>query len=223
MKWTDAVCLRFEIELESGTRIGGGQESLEIGAAVDANLNIIRDPVTNEPYIPGSSLKGKLRSTLELIYGLSREGEPCKCGQANCPVCKIFGAHMKPDSECAPTRIIVRDAPLTSDSRARYHELLRGGKEPIETKTENIIDRKQGTARHPRTGERVAPGMRFDGQIILHIYEGDDDARMVGTIKQALKAVEEFSGIGASVSRGYGKVRFHNIQEQKTRLADFAR
>ena len=79
-KWTHVVEMKFEIELLDGMRIGGAGGGLEIGG-VDPNLTAIKDPMSGEPYVPGSSLKGKLRSTLEKEHGLSRDGRPCGCGK----------------------------------------------------------------------------------------------------------------------------------------------
>ena len=73
MKWTHIVRLRLVIDLVDGTRIGGSGGGLEIGGNVDANLAVLRSPVNDEPYIPGSSLKGKLRSTLEKEEGKGQD------------------------------------------------------------------------------------------------------------------------------------------------------
>lgn len=54
------------IDVRTGLHIGGGGETLEIGGL---DKGVVRDPVTNQPYIPGSSLKGKLRSILERLEG----------------------------------------------------------------------------------------------------------------------------------------------------------
>lgn len=50
------------LECVTGTRIGGTQEKFEIGGIDNP---VIKDPLTDLPYIPGSSLKGKLRHLLE--------------------------------------------------------------------------------------------------------------------------------------------------------------
>lgn len=218
MKWTHVRRLKFTIELVDGGRIGGSGGGLEIGG-VDANLTAIRNPVNGQPYIPGSSLKGKLRSTLEKIYGKGQDGKPCRCGLVTCEVCPIFGAHMNPRSECAPTRIVVRDAQLSARSIEEWNKRSNEGLPVFELKTENIVDRKSGAAEHPRTGERVLPGSKFDGEILLHVYQGDKDEQQMKNILKGLHVIEEFSALGAGGSRGSGRVKFDSIKEEKIELA----
>src|SRR5437763_1333805 len=182
MKWEKIVRLKFDLKLEEGTRIGGSGGGLEIGELVDANLSAIRNPANNEFYIPGSSLKGKLRSVLERELGrFSHDGrfsstgkEPCCCGELDCPICKIFGAHRNTQPKCGVTRIVVRDASMSDQARNTFQEAEKSGKPTVELKTENVINRISGAAEHPRTGERMLPGMVFDGESLLHVYEGDD-------------------------------------------------
>lgn len=216
-KWKEIVRLKFEIEAVEGLRVGGSGGGLEIGG-VDANLSVIRNPVTGEPYLPGSSLKGKLRSALEKELGKALGGDPCKCGAADCLVCTVFGAHMRPGAPSAPTRIVVRDAPLTQESRKSFREAVAVGTPAFEEKTENIIDRKGGMAKRPRTGERVPPGTAFDAEIILHIYEGDDATALTKFVRHGLGIIQEASSLGASGSRGYGKVRFQNLKVETKKL-----
>ena len=213
-KWQQVVRLTFQIKLAEGTRIGGSGSGLDIGEVVEPNLMAIRNPATGEFYIPGSSLKGKLRCLLERELGKSDGGEPCTCGEKSCLVCTVFGAHKKTKPPCAPTRIVVRDAPMTDESRKRFVEDQRTGRPTIEEKTENIINRSSGAAEHPRTGERVLPETTFDGEILIHIYEEDPAAKLVQFVRHGLGIVQAASSIGASGSRGYGKVQFENVAEK---------
>jgi len=226
MKLKEIIQLDFQIEVVDGLRIGGSGGELEIGGAVDANLNAIRDPITQDPYIPGSSLKGKLRSLLEKIYktydppqrgGKEQSDSPCGCGKPDCLVCTIFGAHMNTNSLCAPTRITVRDAHLAPESQARG--------QLFEQKTENIVDRKSGAAEHPRTGERIPPGARFDAHIILRIFDHDLDQKKtddyIGAIQQALGLLEGADSLGASGTRGYGTIKIQNPCITRKSVSEF--
>lgn len=215
MKWEKIVRFTFRIVCEEGLQIRGSGGGLEIGG-IEPNLMVIRSPVTDEPYIPGSSLKGKLRSVLEKAEGKVKDGGPCTCGQRDCLICTLFGAHMNPGAHSSPTRIVVRDARLAEASRATFQQSLKAGKPFFEEKTENIVDRKSGTAKHPRTGERVPPGTVFDGEILLHVYQGDDPAKMESFVRRGLGLIEKASSLGASGSRGYGKVRFENFKSEVT-------
>lgn len=154
------------IHLKTGLHIGGGTESIEIGGIDNP---VIKDPRTGYPYIPGSSLKGKMRSLLELKYGkYESKGEPCKCGK--CFICKIFGNTTK-DSEVSITRAIFRDAFLTQDSIAmiKKRNILA-----TEAKVENSINVLTGPAENPRTSERAIAGLEFEFEINLRLLEGDD-------------------------------------------------
>jgi CRISPR-associated protein Csm3 len=191
------------ITCETGLRIGGSKEDIEIGGMENP---IIRHPISDEPYIPGSSLKGKVRSLLEQKYGLvTATGEPCGCGK--CMVCRVFGPHKNPRHTLGPTRILVRDAGLTADSRQRL-ERAKEGKAIFyaEVKTENIVNRLTGTAEHPRTLERVPAGTDFDFEIAVRIFEGDDEGEIMELIDEGLSLLEQ-DYLGSSGSRGYGKVK----------------
>jgi CRISPR-associated protein Csm3 len=191
-----------------GLRIGGNPPFLEEGGAAD--FTVIRNPINGEPYIPGSSLKGRLRAMLEKVEGKGREGDPCNCGRKDCLVCLIFGAHKRPQSESSPTRIIVRDAPLTAESSRKLRELEAGGKSLIEEKGENLVDRDKGTAEHPRFQERVWDA-EFQMEILMHVYDGDEPVKMLEFVRKGLGLEQEIGALGAGVSRGSGQVRFENI------------
>jgi len=237
MKLQEIVQLDFEILVVDGLRIGGGGGDLEIGATIEGNLAVVRDAATDEPYIPGSSLKGKLRSLAEKVDGtfeMSRDrppqrlplndGSPCKCGSNLCRVCPIYGAHMNTRAECAPTRIKVRDAHFTPPYRLEYEKKLKESGQYLEHKTENLVNRKSGTAEHPRTGERVPPGARFAARIILHIYDSDQNrkAGFLASINQALGLLENADSLGASGSRGFGAIKLENLSSKTTKVADVA-
>src|SRR3990172_325772 len=102
LKLDKHVCVSGTLTCKTGTRIGGSKEDIEIGG-VDSP--IIRDPVTRLPYVPGSSLKGKLRSLLEYKHGkIGPDGRPCGCALETCLVCRIFGPHLKPNHGLGPSR-----------------------------------------------------------------------------------------------------------------------
>lgn len=199
----------------TGIAIKGVDNELGIGGA---DSEVIKNPLTNEPYLPGSSLKGKMRSQLERKYGAKKfdrrsnaavdtEEEPCGCGEKSCPICTVFGAHFNTRAKSAPTRIIVRDCPMTEEFRRELQTLPLERGSYLEVKGENIIDRRQGLAKSPRFMERVPAGASFELHIKLQIFEGDDEARLRGLVEEGLRMVED-SCLGGSGSRGYGQVKF---------------
>jgi len=190
---------------KTGMRIGGSKEDIEIGG-VDSP--IIRDPVSRLPYVPGSSLKGKLRSLLEYKEGkVGQDGMPCTCGRPECKVCVVFGPHRNTRHTLGPTRIIVRDAFITHDSRVELEKLRERGIDYAEIKHENIINRVTGVAadRGLRAGERVPANTKFDFAIHVRIFGGDDEAAILGFIEEGLKGLES-EYLGGSGTRGYGWV-----------------
>ncbi|WP_266097331.1 type III-A CRISPR-associated RAMP protein Csm3 [Candidatus Thiothrix anitrata] len=77
-----------------------------------------------------------------------------------------------------------------------------------ETKMENTIDRIQGVAQHPRNTERVPAGAEFDFKLTLKVHDGEDLSDM---LFQGLKLIE-LTGLGGSLSRGYGKIEFVDLK-----------
>ena len=153
---TKHVRIHGTLTCKTGLRIGGTAGEVEIGGMDNP---LIRDPVTQYPYVPGSSLKGKLRSLMEYKLGkIDQRGTPCGCVQPTCLVCTVFGPHMKPNHDLGPTRIIVRDASLSEESIPALNQLLEQGLPRAEVKSENTINRRTGVALNPRTQERVPAG-----------------------------------------------------------------
>lgn len=217
MKLIKMVTVKGTIKCVTGLAIRGMNSELSIGGA---DSEVVKNPLTGEPYIPGSSLKGKIRSQLERINGMKDRRQtpindkPCGCGQKSCPICTIFGAHMNPGAQSAPTRIIVRDCVMTDAFRKVIDELPAERGSYLEVKAENMIKRNTGTAEAPRFMERVPAGAEFTLEIVLQIFQGDDEQRMLEYVKEGLSLVEQ-SYLGGSGSRGYGQVKFTYDVETK--------
>ncbi len=202
------------IVCRTGLRIGGAAESLAIGSL---DNTVIRHPLTEEPYIPGSSLKGKVRTLLEYRYDRRDrhnqtkgqtdrdDGGPCECGL--CLICRVFGAHKNPHHRLGPTRALFRDALLHDTSRQELREALSAkGILFAEVKVENRVRRTTGIAEHPRTQERVPAGTMFHFDISVRIFDDDDEAAIIGLLKEGLTLLQQ-DYLGASGSRGYGQIQ----------------
>ena len=214
------VFIEATIVAKTGLHIGGSGSDLEIGGL---DKEVVRNPLTKRPYIPGSSLRGKMRSLLEKLKGLPQNKSINKikihtCEDPNafsqCPVCTIFGIPA-PDKvekwEGMPTisRLVVRDAELT-DKSAEDLQDARTDLLYAELKTEVAIDRVTSAAT-PRTMERVPAGAVFGPtELVFSVYEAADYDRLK-TVIDALQLVED-DYLGGSGSRGYGKVEFTNIK-----------
>ena len=210
MKLENIYKIEGKITIITGLHIGAGSDTMEIGGM---DQPIIKHPITEAPYVPGSSIKGKMRSLLETRYFIDRDatrkflttGKPCNCGEADCPACTIFGNTAK-DPNTGPTRIVVRDANLTTE----FQDKFNSGNLPMEVKHENTIDRVKGTAMHPRPLERVPAGVQFDFNISLKQYE-DDTADLKDYVLKGLKMIE-LDALGGNSSRGCGQVRFDDLK-----------
>ena len=200
------VKLTGTIELLSGLHIGGGDDTMKIGGI---DNGVIKDVNTDKPYIPGSSLKGKMRSLLEwncrvVGYGdgspfnskiLSKIPEPDKKEAET--LLKLFGDK---EGEFGITRINVGDCALSQTS----DDMVLS-----EAKYENVINRQKGTAEHPRQTERVPAGVKFNFDIRIKVLDDEDsEEEFVNMVKKGFELIES-DYLGGSGSRGYGRVKFH--------------
>lgn len=215
------VGISGSIRLLSGLHIGAGKDTIEIGGIDNP---VVKHPHTNDPYIPGSSIKGRLRFLLEWAFDSIRaDGHPWGTGHdmekipANPgdPIIRIFGSPIGKDHwSGGPTRLIVRDAMLDRDWRAKA--VARGW--PLtEDKTEVVIDRIAGKAHDrvgPRQTERVPEGAEFTFDMVFRVYDtGDGGARDEQCLNWLLAGLSllEQDALGGSGSRGYGRVRFEGL------------
>jgi len=207
------ITLKGEIEVLSGLHIGGGDDTMKIGGI---DNQVIKDINTHKPYIPASSIKGKMRSLLEWHIGVVGIGDGKPFGSQLLTnaifndskkkydaknLIKLFGdSNAKSTGEYGITRISVGDC-----------KLIDNGLIVSEAKYENVIDRKKGTAEHPRQTERVPAGVKFVFDIKLKIINeiGDDEQAFKDMIQKGLELIEN-DYLGGNGSRGYGRVSFSN-------------
>ena len=190
------------ITLKTGLHIGGTNAALNIGGP---DKFVVRNPVNNIPYIPGSSLKGKMRALIELANGcatITSRGEAKASEEPTSVSGQLFGVATGKDNN-KPSRLIVRDAEMDTS----HPEMFENTDLPYtESKTEVAIDRVTARA-NPRTFERVPAGAKFKVNMVLNIYEGEDEQRLRTTLKQAIELLEN-DYLGGNGSRGYGQVAF---------------
>lgn len=201
------------IVLLTGTRVGGSDTGISIGGLDNP---VIRNPLTGEPYLPGSSLKGKMRALMERLkrkelkssHGSGKNKvRRHECSDKNCEICRLFGSSPKEGDEKIniPSRIIVRDAHLTEESKESL-EKMETDAPYTEWKMENALDRITCHA-SPRSFERVPAGAEFYFEIIYTAEVEKDIEEDLKNIFTALELIEE-DYLGSSGSRGYGKVKF---------------
>ncbi len=209
------LLLTSEILVVTGLRIGGAGTGLEIGG-VD-NI-VVRNPLSNEPCIPGSSVKGKLRSLLDKELGnelnktIGRGVRIHECEKpddySKCVVCRLFG--VAGEREFAmPSRIYVRDVALTPESRQQLDQ-IRTDLPFTEVKWEAAIDRITSAA-VPRQMERVPAGAVFGPfELVFNAYEDRDVSELFPRFLHALALLED-DYLGGQGTRGSGKIAFQNM------------
>ncbi len=205
------VVIGGELECVTGLHVGGNRDSLAVGGP---DLPVARDPATRLPIIPGSSLKGRLRSLLEMLRGkvrFERGDAPQRDGEPD-EIDLLFGVPHG-GGRSGPTRLVVRDA-LPADQQKRSSErstldwwrMLDTDGLGTEVKAENAINRVTAAA-HPRQVERVLAGSRFKLEFVLSVYDfRPDEERLVKDLLVALSLLED-AHLGGHGSRGYGRVR----------------
>jgi CRISPR-associated protein Csm3 len=227
LKLIGKLILEGELICDTGLHIGAGKGSLEIGGADNP---VVKDAF-GSPYVPGSSLRGRLRCLIEqsagmavpseLVYLSKRKGQEVRVHQSDRPddeICLLFGrspGRMERVSGepldatvATPARLAVYDAPLVDES---ITESMRENldDELTEVKSENAIDRITSQA-NPRTLERVPAGARFRIRMVLDVL-CEEDKVLLARVIEGLRLLEDDS-LGGGGSRGSGRVRFSNLR-----------
>jgi CRISPR-associated protein Csm3 len=227
LKLQGKLMLDADLVCATGLHIGAGKGSLEIGGADNP---VVKDS-QGRPYIPGSSLRGRLRALLEqasgltvpseLVYLSRRKGQEVRIHQSDRPdddVCLLFGrapgriervqGEALEISAATPARFTVYDAPLDPDSiTAQMREYLDD--ELTEVKSETAVDRITAQA-NSRTLERVPAGARFKVRMVFDIL-CDEDKELPARILTAMRLLED-DALGGGGSRGSGRVQFMNLK-----------
>lgn len=247
------VRITSKLVVDTGLHIGGGGETLEIGGV---DKPVIRDPITKRPYLPGSSIKGKIRSILERLldkplnrkmfsgvdiyrhecdttetYLVHKDSSDTHVGANDCPVCRVFGSTGKAKTlilsngnqteergNNRPASLIVRDAHLTPES-VNILENADTGLFMTEWKFENSLDRVTAAA-NPRQLERVPAGSEFNFEMVYTIENERYAAEDLKNLAVALAILED-DALGGHGSRGYGKIRFQNIEFKYRNLSHY--
>jgi CRISPR-associated protein Csm3 len=227
LKFVGKLILEGELRCETGLHVGAGKGSLEIGGSD----NPVAKDAFGRPYIPGSSLRGKIRALLErssglaipseLVYLSRRKGQEVRIHQSDRPddeICLLFGRNpgrmervqgdALENSHATPARLAVFDAPLDPESiTAQMRENLDD--ELTEVKSENAIDRITSQA-NPRTLERVPAGARFRARLVMDVL-CDEDAPLFLRVLEGMRLLEDDT-LGGGGSRGSGRVSFAGLK-----------
>ena len=204
------VKIQTSITLVTGLHIGGSSDNVEIGGIDNPVIKLATRG--NEPYIPGSSLKGKMRCLLEQAAGAPKVGMDQK-------VNNLFGITESRtlNTDNKPSKLIVRDAILSKESKEALLACDNLDMPYTENKWENVIDRTKGVAEHPRQSERVPAGAVFNAEFVLNIWDDDNEQELMALFEKGIRLLEN-DYLGGSGSRGYGQIKFGEFV--KTELSD---
>lgn len=187
-----------KLEVVTGMHIGGSSAFAAIGA-VDSP--VIKDSRENLPMIPGSSLKGKMRTLLAKEYNETVAAKP---DEDNGRIVRLFGSAKK--GNIKRSRIQIADMVMANADEFRQ----RGTQSLTEIKFENTINRLTAVA-NPRQIERVIRGSEFALDMIYEVEEESEIAEDLGMLAEGMKLLQ-YDYLGGHGSRGYGKVRFKDVQ-----------
>lgn len=221
------IFLRGTIHAHTGLHIGGNSGELDIGGIDNP---VIRNAFNRQPYIPGSSLRGKMRGLLDRHFNnalekrVGRDVRVHECQDPTdyktCPVCQVFGVapQRQMRGKTMPTRLIVRDTFLTRESIDALDK-VDTDTDFTEIKTEVAIDRITSAAT-PRQQERVPAGTIFGPfQIVHSLYTLDEDDKdnqlqaelqFFQTVLTGMELLED-DYLGGSGSRGSGQIAFKDL------------
>ena len=191
------------LRLETGLHIGASSDFAPIGA-VDSPF--VRDPLTREPVIPGSSLKGKIRTLLARSY--TNGCEMKKVGEDVPRIARLFGSAAEGNEGGVPSRLQFFDIRLTEETRKRFAQMdldTYFG----EVKWENAIDRITAGA-NPRQIERVPAGLEFAFRLTYNVEREAELMEDMETLRDGLKLLQ-LDYLGGHGSRGYGRVSLRDF------------
>lgn len=201
------IVITATLRVLTGLHIGASNEFSSIGA-VDSV--VVRDPLTRRPIIPGSSMKGKLRSLL----ARSHDGGPYyKFQDEPVELKRLFGGEEggknNEQKRLIPSRLQFFDIFMKKES-AEQIEKMETDLYLTEIKFENTIDRITGQA-NPRQLERVPAGAEFDFCLVYNVEEPEEVEADFRLLAKGLKLLQ-MDYLGKGGTRGNGRVAFGGFQ-----------
>lgn len=195
------ILIQAELTVETGLHIGGSNDYAPIGA-VDSVF--VRDPFTRQPIIPGSSVKGKMRTLLaKARNGARMVQNPVEDEKV---VRRLFGA--TGEKQVLLSRLQFSDLFINRKAERKF-EKLDTDTYMGEVKFENTIERGTGTAM-PRQIERVPRGTTFDFRLIYNIENEEELNEDMEVLAQGFRLLQ-LDYLGGHGSRGYGRVSFSDF------------
>lgn len=223
------ILIQGQMELLTGLRVGDSKDNVDIGGV---DLPVVRRKDNNQPYIPGSSIKGKIRSLLEVATGSNAKSKFNQYSETGLPIAHLFG-WFGPEGtkdQGNPSRLLVRDAYLTDEWAQRLGESEFTDMPFTEIKFENTINRITGVTVDGgiRQVERIPAGAVFTVNFVINIMKeraDETEAELAAKEKRYLDYLHagirllEDDYLGGSGSRGYGQVKI-TLENPEVKTAD---
>ena len=190
--------IKGTVEVKTGLHIGGNGAFAAIGA-VDSP--VIRDVRSDDPIIPGSSLKGKMRSLLAKQYNIENAAK-IPDEDADC-LTSLFGSSKK--GQVHVGRLLFSDMFLQNKEELSKLNIYRA----TEVKFENSISRTTAFA-NPRQLERIIRGAEFGLNLVYEFVDNETMLQDFEILKNSFRLLQ-YDYLGGSGSRGYGKVVFKDL------------
>ena len=194
MKLKRKIIIKADLKVLTGMHIGGSNAYSAIGTP---DSPVIRSALDGRPIVPGSSLKGKLRTLLASVIDNDYQyKDPSKDDDR---IKRLFGASASKDSENTElSKLQFADAYVKTNQ-----------KELTEIKFENNISRGNCTA-NPRQIERVVPGVVFETVIVYQETNPEETEEDLKNLAKGMRLLQ-YDYLGGHGTRGYGRVSFKNI------------
>lgn len=193
------IIIQGDLTIKTGMHIGGGSDYAPIGA-VDSPF--IRDSLTQEPIIPGSSLKGKIRTLLaryrseeHIVNSIDKDDDVIK---------RLFGS-TKPQTI---SRLQFQDLFISEETKLLF-ESIDTDTYMGEVKFENTINRVTSVAM-PRQIERVPAGTKFAFKLVYTLIDKDEAEEDLQTLRTGLELLQ-LDYLGGHGTRGYGRISIDNV------------
>ena len=206
------IIIDATLTVVTGLHIGTSDDFAPIGA-VDSP--VIRDPFTKRPIIPGSSVKGKMRTLLAKSRNKElKDGYILPTHDKDETIVKrLFGsAPVRGDEEAIPARLQFADSFVT-DHSIQVFASLDTDTYLGEIKAENTINRNTGGAM-PRSIERVPAGMQFSFRLVYNLEKAEEYQEDMQALAEAFRLLQ-MDYLGGHGSRGYGRVRFSDFNVKR--------
>ena len=199
MKMYGKILIQCRLKVLTGMHIGGSSAFSAIGA-VDSP--VINDPRTKRPILPGSSLKGKLRTLLARSHAGNIKDLPVHNKDAP-NILRLFGSSGDP---IIKARLQFADAFISNADSF--------GDIPLtEIKFENTIDRVSALA-NPRQIERVVSGVEFAARIVYDVHADVSEEEIAEDMSMLARAMRllQLDYLGGHGTRGSGRISFDEIE-----------